>query len=83
MARKLRATHRVMFMGECPSIGSGWRGVHLEKVGRKWAYFIEVSTLTRVRVKKAVWEGLGAVPVEEKRKRHGKVGEQTGQPKAP
>lgn len=47
--------YRIQFADEAPAIGSGWRGVAVLKLGRKWVTIVETATSARARLKKAVW----------------------------
>lgn len=53
-----QADCRVFFMTEAPRIGSGWRGVTVVKVGRKWVRIKETSTGIPARLELSVWKEL-------------------------
>lgn len=40
---------------EIPQFGCGWRRVHLESEGRKWAHLIECGTGTKAKVELELW----------------------------
>lgn len=60
---------RVLLHDEAPRIGSGWRIVEVE-VGRKWVR-LKVPGGARTRLRRSIWEpiGAGAVELPAKRKR--------------
>lgn len=43
---------------DIPAFGCGWRLVHLESLGRKYAHVIECGTNTRTKVELETWQKL-------------------------
>lgn len=41
---KPKSTHRIQFKDECPSIGSGWRGIMVTKITGRHVHFRETAT---------------------------------------
>lgn len=42
--RRKKSDLRLYLYDEAPRVGSGWRGVQVVKVGRKWVHLRETST---------------------------------------
>jgi hypothetical protein len=56
--KKPKPTHRLWLGDEFPSIGSGWRGVTVTKVGHKWVHFFETATGYTARSSIFVWNDM-------------------------
>lgn len=54
---------RVYLHDEAPRVGTGWRGVKIKTIGRKWAHLVETSSDIGFKVPVRVWESM---------KRHGR-----------
>jgi hypothetical protein len=54
--RKLKPEYFIQFMGELPSIGDGWRGVAVKKIGTKWVYFVATGDQTPCRIALKLWK---------------------------
>jgi len=54
--------YSVQFKDEAPAIGSGFRFVFV-KQGHKWVYFLSPYTMRACKVRREVWDALGAVEV--------------------
>lgn len=61
--RKPRSDMRVYLHDEAPRVGTGWRGVKIKTIGRKWAHLVETSSDIGFKVPVRVWESM---------KRHGR-----------
>lgn len=56
--RKPRSDLRVYLQDEAPRVGTGWRGVKVKTIGRKWAHLVETSSDTGFKVPVRVWESM-------------------------
>lgn len=58
--RRRRSDLRIFLTDQCRSIGTGWRGVQIVKVGRLWVRFRETSSCRLCRLARKEWERLAA-----------------------
>jgi hypothetical protein len=65
--------YRIHFLDEAPRIGSGVRGVVVNKRGRKWVSIQEIATGVRVKMLVSTFEkitaGVEPAPVRRRRRR--------------
>lgn len=60
--RRRPSDFRVYLRDEAPSIGCGWRGIDLVKLGHKWVRLRETATGRSARISLAQWTALRPVP---------------------
>ena len=54
--RKPRSDLRVFLYDEAPRVGTGWRGIKIKTVGRKWAHLEETVSGIGFKVPVTIWE---------------------------
>lgn len=59
--RKKKSDIRIYLENEATRIGSGWRGVQIVKVGRKWVSLRETSTGLPFKLPKRMFESMTKV----------------------